>query len=130
MSKVLTISKWLEEAKKEKLLSREGISAYQVEKCKSEFFLLKNQERETVCVLETGRACLKANLKNSILESFPDCSIKFPCYTVTVQGPSAATSAFNVTRIMPRRSFVGVFTPRQFLRWVVGAMYSASKGKI
>ena len=127
MSNALTLLRWLKEAKKEKLLSREGISAYQVEKCTSDFFVLRDQKNTPVCFLETGRACLKANLSKPVLESFPKNCIKFPCYTVTVQGSSPATSVFTVTRIMPRRSFVGTFTPRQFLRWVVGAIYSASK---
>ena len=126
-------SKWLREAKKNKLLSRQSISGYQVEKCASEFFLIKNKEREPVCILETGRTCLKSNLKNSILESLPDHSIKFPCYTVSMQSPSShesnATTLFKVNKIMPRRSAVGIFTNERFLRWIVGKVYAA-KGAI
>jgi polyphosphate kinase 2 (PPK2 family) len=133
VSKVLTFSKWLKEAKKQKLLSREGISGYQVEKCTSEFFLLKNQENKPVCVLETGRTCLKSNIKNSILEGLPDHSIKFPCYTVSMQSPSNhesnATTLFKVNKIMPRRSAVGIFTNDKFVRWIVGKVYSPKGAK-
>lgn len=120
-------SKWLKQAKKEKLLSREGIGGHQLEKCKSEFFLLKNRESEPICILETGRACLKENLVNSVIESLPDYSVKFPCYTVGVDGTSTASSTFRVNKVMPRRSAVGIFTPRAFLRWLVGVVYSAEK---
>jgi 2-C-methyl-D-erythritol 4-phosphate cytidylyltransferase len=98
-----------------------------VEKCKSEFFLVKNRESEPICVLETGRACLKENLVNSVLESLPDYSVKFPCYTVGVDGTSPASSTFRVNKVMPRRSAVGIFTPRAFLRRLVGVVYSAEK---
>lgn len=120
-------SKWLKEAKKEKLLSREGIGGHQQEKCKSEFFLLKNRESKPIYVLETGRACLKENLVNLILESLPDYSVKFPCYTIAVDGTSPASSTFRVNKVLPRMSSVGIFTPRSFLRWLVGVVYSAEK---
>ena len=105
-----------------------------MEQYRLEVFGNKSDRHNHLSKLKSSKTLLlKSNLKNSILKSLPDHSIKFPCYTVSMQSVSGhesnATTLFKVNKIMPRRSAVGIFTTEKFVSWIVGKVYSAKGAK-